>query len=125
MVVHPPADAREMLRFHHEFAAGQPDELTTCAVLLSTPDGAQVVAFVCCDAGSPEEGERVIAPLRQFDPPVADTIGPVGTPAISSQTRLDSLPVPHSSNLSAEAGGLKRKLRAPFKTWSWHGTRAP
>jgi FAD/FMN-containing dehydrogenase len=77
MVVHPLANARNVLRFHREFAADQPDELTTYAALLTTPDGAQVVALVCCYAGSPEEGERVVAPLRQFGPPVADTIGPV------------------------------------------------
>jgi FAD/FMN-containing dehydrogenase len=77
MVVHPLANARNVLRFHREFAAGQPDELTTYAALLTTPDGAQVVALVCCYAGSPEEGERVVAPLRQLGPPVADMIGPM------------------------------------------------
>jgi FAD/FMN-containing dehydrogenase len=77
MVVHPLAQAREVLRFHREFAAAQPDELTTYAALLTTSDGAQVVALVCCYAGSPEEGERAVAPLRGFGSPVADTIGPM------------------------------------------------
>jgi FAD/FMN-containing dehydrogenase len=77
MVVHPLANAREVLRFHREFVASQPDELTTYAALLTTPDGAQVVALVCCYAGPPDEGERVVAPLRQFGPPLADMIGPM------------------------------------------------
>src|SRR5688500_5235737 len=86
MVVHPLANARNVLRFHREFAAGQPDELTTYAALLTTPDGAQVVALVCCYAGSPEEGERVVAPLRQFGPPVADMIGPMPDVAVQGMT---------------------------------------
>jgi FAD/FMN-containing dehydrogenase len=77
MVVHPLASGRDVLRFYREFAAGQPDELTTYAALVTTPDGTQVVALVCCYAGPPEEGERVVAPLRQFGPPVADMIGPM------------------------------------------------
>jgi FAD/FMN-containing dehydrogenase len=77
MVVHPLARAREVLRFYREFAAGQPDELTTYAALLTTPDNAPVVALVCCYAGSLEEGERAVAPLRRFGSPLADTIGPM------------------------------------------------
>lgn len=75
MVVHPLAHAREVLRFYREFAAEQPDELTTYAALLTTPDGAQVIALVCCYAGALEEGERAVAPLRRFGSPLADTIG--------------------------------------------------
>jgi hypothetical protein len=75
MVVHPLAEAREVLRFHREFAATQSDELTTYAAMLTTPDGIPVIALVCCYAGNPEDGERAVAPLRGFGSPVADTIG--------------------------------------------------
>lgn len=77
MVIHPLARAREVLRFYREFAATQPDELTTYAALLTSPDGAPVVALVCCYAGGIAAGERVVAPLRRFGSPVADTIGPL------------------------------------------------
>src|SRR5688572_12287146 len=50
MVVHPLRHAHDVLRFYREFAAGQPDELTTYTALLTTPDGTQVVALVCCYA---------------------------------------------------------------------------
>jgi FAD/FMN-containing dehydrogenase len=77
MVVHPLARARDVLRFYREFAAGQPDALTTYAALLTTPDGIPIVALVVCHAGTIEEGERAVAPIRRFGQPVADTIGPM------------------------------------------------
>jgi FAD/FMN-containing dehydrogenase len=77
MVVHPRARAKEVLRFYREFTAAQPDEVTTYAGLLTTPDGNAVVALVTCYAGPLDEGERIVAPLRRFGSPVADTIGPM------------------------------------------------
>ncbi len=77
MILHPIARVREALRFYREFAAGQPDELTTWAVCLTDPDGTPVVAFVTCYAGPLDEGERIIAPLRGFGQPLADTTGPL------------------------------------------------
>jgi FAD/FMN-containing dehydrogenase len=77
MVVHPLARAKEVLRFYREFTAAQPDEVTTYASLWTTPDGDPVIALVTCYAGPLDEGERIIAPLRHFGSPVADTIGPM------------------------------------------------
>jgi FAD/FMN-containing dehydrogenase len=77
MVVHPLGQARDVLRFYREFVATEPDELTTYAALLTTPDGVPVIALVCCYAGDLEDGERAVAPLRGFGSPVADTIGPM------------------------------------------------
>lgn len=77
MVVHPLAHARDVLRFYREFASAQPDELTTYAAMLTTPDGTPVIALACCYAGTPADGERAVARLRSFGSPVADTIGPM------------------------------------------------
>lgn len=77
MVVHPLSRAREVLSFYREFRAGLPDELTAHAALLTTSDGVPVVAMVCCYAGSVEDGERAVAPLRRFGSPVADLIQPM------------------------------------------------
>jgi FAD/FMN-containing dehydrogenase len=74
---HPAARAREVLRFYREFTAGEPDELTTYAGLLTGPDGAPLVGIVPCYAGPPEEGERLVGRLRKFGPPVADMLGPM------------------------------------------------
>jgi FAD/FMN-containing dehydrogenase len=42
-------------------------------------DGEPVIPYclVACYAGPLDEGERVLAPLRRFGPPVADTIAPI------------------------------------------------
>jgi hypothetical protein len=44
--------------------------------------------MVVCYAGSLDEGERVLAPLRRFGPPVADTIAPI--PYTAQQTMMDA-----------------------------------
>jgi hypothetical protein len=40
-------------------------------------DGNPVVALVPCYVGSSEEGERLLAPLRRFGTPIADTVAPL------------------------------------------------
>jgi FAD/FMN-containing dehydrogenase len=77
MVVHPLSAAPEVLRFYRDFARSQPDELTTYAGILTAPDGNAIVALVACYVGDAGEGERVLAPLRSFGSPVADTIAPI------------------------------------------------
>jgi hypothetical protein len=41
--------------------------------LSDVPDGEPVVALVACYAGPLENGERALAPLRRFGPPLVDT----------------------------------------------------
>jgi hypothetical protein len=77
MVIHPLSRAVEALRLYRDFTASQPDELQTWAGLLTLPDGDQVIAIVPCYVGSLAEGERLLAPLRRFGTPVADTIAPL------------------------------------------------
>jgi FAD/FMN-containing dehydrogenase len=84
MVIHPLERAKDVLRFYREFTADQPDELTTYAACLTTPDGMKVVALVACYAGALDEGERVLAPLKRFGPPVADLIAPTTYLAMQS-----------------------------------------
>jgi FAD/FMN-containing dehydrogenase len=77
MVIHPFERAGEVLRFYREVAASAPDELTIYAALVTTPDGQQAVAIMPCYCGSIKEGERVIAPIKAFGPPIADLIRPM------------------------------------------------
>jgi FAD/FMN-containing dehydrogenase len=77
MVLHPREAAPAVLRFYREFTQRAPEELTTYCGLLTAPDGVPVVALIACYSGSPEEGERVLRPLREFGSPVADLIGPM------------------------------------------------
>jgi hypothetical protein len=88
MVVHPFDRATDVLRFYREFTAELPDELTTAVALLTGPDGNRVAAMVVCYVGSLDEGEHVLAPLRRFGAPVADTIAPI--PYTAQQTMMDA-----------------------------------
>jgi FAD/FMN-containing dehydrogenase len=87
MVVHPADRVRDVLRFYREFTTELPDELTTGVDILTGPDGNLMAAMAVCYVGSFDEGERVLAPLRRFGPPVADTIAPI--PYTAQQTMLD------------------------------------
>jgi hypothetical protein len=77
MVLHPINQAAEVLRFYREFTTSQPDDLQTWAGILTLPDGNLVVALVPCYVGSLDEDERLVAALRRFGTPVADTIAPL------------------------------------------------
>lgn len=77
LVIHPLEKAREAIQFFRAFTATAPDELRCVAALLTSPEGQPVCGIVVCYAGALEEGERVLKPLREFGPPVADQIGPM------------------------------------------------
>jgi hypothetical protein len=70
----PWAMARDVLAFHHEFMATAPDELTSAVSLALDPAGAPAVSIGLCWCGAPDEGERVLRPLRAFGPPSQDGI---------------------------------------------------
>jgi UDP-N-acetylenolpyruvoylglucosamine reductase len=74
-------DSPEMLRFYRDWIEDVPDELTTIVVHRRAPagpafppelHGKHVLMVGCCWAGDPDDGERVIAPLRAFKPPLLD-----------------------------------------------------
>jgi FAD/FMN-containing dehydrogenase len=76
-LLYPEAEAREALRFYHEFASTCPDELTTMGSLGRAPDGSLVVGVAVCYCGPMEAGERVLHPLRTFGPPLEDNVQPM------------------------------------------------
>jgi FAD/FMN-containing dehydrogenase len=96
MIIHPLSRARDVLRHFRDFAQrGLPDELTVYAGAVTTPDGTPVVMLVPCYCGDDlAEGERLIASLREFGPPVADLVGRV--PYLQLQQMLDGS-VPHGN----------------------------
>jgi FAD binding domain/Berberine and berberine like len=75
LVAHPIEKAQEVLAFYREFAAQAPDELTSVAVLTHGPDGGKMVGIAVTFAGDLEQGEKAIAPVRAFGPPIMDMIG--------------------------------------------------
>jgi FAD/FMN-containing dehydrogenase len=86
MLLYPIEKAREHLVAYRELMASAPDELTAFAVLMTTPDGARVFGIPLLYNGPPEEGEKVVRPLRQLGP-IADMVGPM--PYTQHQTMLD------------------------------------
>jgi FAD/FMN-containing dehydrogenase len=98
LIVHPFKDARAVLNYYREFAAQAPDELTVWAVLRKAPPlpfldeavhGTEVVVLAAMYTGEMAEGEKALAPLREFGSPHADVIGP--HPFAGWQTAFDPL----------------------------------
>ncbi len=89
LLLHPLERAGELIAFHSEFLRGTPDELDTTLGFLYSPEGVPLVSIIAVYAGDPEEGERVLAPLRAFGPPVADLIRPM--PYVEAQSMADAL----------------------------------
>jgi len=87
VALHPLEKAREALKFYCEYNSKAPDEMSAWASLLTSPDGHPMLAVLACYIGSSEAGEKVVQPLREFGPPVADTIQPM--PYVKFQTMFD------------------------------------
>ena len=77
LVVHPLSSAVKVLEFYRDFTSSQPDDLQTWAGIITAPDGEKVVALIPCFVGDLEKGDRLLAPLRHFGRPLADTVAPI------------------------------------------------
>ena len=90
MLLHPLARAREVLAFYRDFVgAGLPDELIVYAAAVTSPEGAPMLALLPAWTGADlDEGERVLAPLRAFGPPVADLVARM--PYVAMQRMLEA-----------------------------------
>ena len=92
----PMEEAPDVLRFYRDWISDAPDELMTVVVQRKAlalpgvpPDlvGKRVVAVVCCYAGSVEDGEKVVRPLKEFRSPVLDLCVP--KPYLANQAMFD------------------------------------
>jgi FAD/FMN-containing dehydrogenase len=83
MLVFPGPRAPEILRHYRDLAAAAPDELTIFAVLMTSPDGAPILAVLVGYNGPAAAGEAAIKPLRDLGP-VADQVGVMPYPALQS-----------------------------------------
>jgi len=96
-IIWPIEESPKVLRFYRDWIAEAPDELMTIVVqrrLLPLPflppelHGELVLSIGCCYAGSAEEGEEVVRPLRQFGNPVLDLCKP--KPYLAHQAMFDA-----------------------------------
>ncbi len=90
-------DAPEVLRFYRDWIADCPDELMTIAVQRRAPAlpaippelvGRLIVAIAACYAGSVEDGERILRPLKEFGSPLLDLCEP--KPFLAHQMMFDA-----------------------------------
>ncbi len=100
-VVHPMADAEQLLRYYRDFVAEAPRELCTIFALRRAPPvpflppelhGKPIAVFFVCYQGPIDEGERVLKDLRRFGDPLADVVMP--KPFKAHQSMLDAVQPP-------------------------------
>ncbi len=73
VVIHPVAKTAEVLRFTREFSNDIPDDVVIQGGSLSLPDGTKAFGVAACHCGpSLSEADKVLRPLREFGPPIAD-----------------------------------------------------
>ena len=103
LVLFPLDQARDVLLFYRDFCATLPDEAEAYLALLTAPQGMPVVALLLGYNGPIAEGEKVLAPAREFGKPIADLVGPM--PYSARQKMLDDPNATH---------GLQRYWRSAF-----------
>jgi FAD/FMN-containing dehydrogenase len=83
---HPLPKAFDALRFYRDQCAKAPDELMLIAGLQTAPDGsnAKIAGIVACHCGSLDQGEKAVAPIKAFGPPVMDAMGPMPYNALNN-----------------------------------------
>jgi FAD/FMN-containing dehydrogenase len=96
-VLYPGGRAREVLEFFDGFMAEAPDEISPICILGRVPPGEPFpeeawgrpfAAYAAVHPGAPEEGERVLRPLRELGDPIADLSGTM--PWVDVQALLDA-----------------------------------
>src|SRR5215212_7107011 len=105
MLLHSFSKAGEFLRFWRDYMEDAPDELGGAPAILTAPPapfvpehmkGKLAVGLIVFYAGSPEEGEEWVRPLKQFGPPQVDLVEPM--PYTVIQTLLDPANPPGRNN---------------------------
>jgi FAD/FMN-containing dehydrogenase len=105
LIVHPFAQARELLAGYRQVAAKAPDELTQWVVLRKAPPlpflpadvhGKEILVFAVCYVGDERDGNRALEPLRSLGTPIADVVGM--QPFTAWQSAFDPLLTPGAYN---------------------------
>ena len=73
-----------------------PDELVAAAVLMTGPDGHKACGIAAAYPGDLAQGARIVAPIKQFGPPVMDVMGPM--PYLAQQALIDAAMPPNVLN---------------------------
>jgi FAD/FMN-containing dehydrogenase len=97
LVAWPASDAPGVLELYRTVAEKAPPELTLVALIRPAPPapwlpkdvhGKPIVAILACYSGKPEDGEKIVAPIKSFGKPVGDVL--VRRPYVQTQSLLDA-----------------------------------
>ncbi len=97
LVAWPASEAAGVLELYRTLAEHAPPELTLVALLRPAPPapwlpkdmhGQLMVAILACYSGLPEEGEKIVAPIKAFGNPIGDVL--VRRPYAQMQSMLDA-----------------------------------
>lgn len=97
LVAWPASEAPKVLELYRTLAEKAPRELTLAAFMRPAPPapwlpkemhGKPIVALLACYSGRPEEGEKIVAPIKAFGQPVGDVL--VRRPYVQMQSLLDA-----------------------------------
>jgi FAD/FMN-containing dehydrogenase len=86
MVVHPPVDPAGVAHAFRAFMATAPDEVCGVMAMITAPDedfvpeparGKPMIGLILAYAGAVDEGERVLAPMREYGQPAMDMVAPI------------------------------------------------
>jgi FAD/FMN-containing dehydrogenase len=131
MLVALPDRAGEVLRFIRDFMADAPDDLNCTPAFVSAPPEpdvpeamhfAPILGLVVCWTGPIEEGERMLAPVREAVQPVMDKVGPM--PYTALQTMLDGS-APYGTRAYLKAEFLPELSDEAIETLTRHGNGRP
>ncbi len=87
------SEAEKVLKFYRDFIADAPEQFGGFPAFQIAPPlpfipadrhGDTFVIMVTCWSGAPDEGERVIKPIREIAKPVAEFVGPLPYPVLNS-----------------------------------------
>ncbi len=96
MLMYPAEMAADLTKFWRDFILAAPDEVGSGMAFITAPPeefvpepvrGHPVVGVIVCYAGDPDEGEKVLQPLREFGPPPVDMIDRI--PYVAVQQLID------------------------------------
>jgi hypothetical protein len=97
LVAWPAADAPKVLELYRTLAENAPPELTLVVLMRPAPPapwlpkdwhGKLIVGILACYSGKPEEGEKIVAPIKSFGKPIGDVL--VRRPYAQMQSLLDA-----------------------------------
>jgi len=97
VVAWPASEAPRVLELFRSLAEKSPEELTLVSLMRPAPPapwlpkewhGKPIVALLACYSGKPEEGEKLVAPIKAFGKPIGDVL--VRRPYAQMQALLDA-----------------------------------